>query len=355
MKFLRSSLTAFGIMFFVSTTFGQQSQSWKFPLSIPTTQSGFPSPVVASTGPLAVGTYSVMAKTSLQNLNSSREPFGKCFLILLDVNGNVTPGTQLDETDVTLDETSNGADTASMVLSTVYVVPTGGPNNVGVHCTASQKSQFTNTAITVTSLQGPQGLQGVAGVPGPPGAAGPQGPAGATGATGSAGPAGAQGSPGSQGPQGIDGLAGPQGQQGLQGPPGTGTPSVPNFLSDPANGVTVSGPFVNSNVPQALEFDIAVAAGSHDVCSAVGTLVYTRTNAAGTITSVNEVIDLLQNQPKVAAGSTMQALAEYFGPTDKFQNVSFTPIRIIPCGASLAGGTTTNVTSGWDISRNNPF
>jgi hypothetical protein len=139
MKFPRSSLTVFCILFLASTTFGQ-SQSWKFPLSIPTTQSGFPSPVVASTGPLTVGTYSIIAKTSLQNLYSSREPFGKCFLILLDLNGNVIPGTQLDETDVTLDETSNGADTASIVLSTVYVVPTGGPNNVGVHCTASQKS-----------------------------------------------------------------------------------------------------------------------------------------------------------------------------------------------------------------------
>ncbi|HEY2548388.1 MAG TPA: hypothetical protein VGI46_20110 [Candidatus Acidoferrum sp.] len=38
----------FSILFLASTAFGQQSQSWKFPLSIPTTQSGYPSPVVAS-------------------------------------------------------------------------------------------------------------------------------------------------------------------------------------------------------------------------------------------------------------------------------------------------------------------
>jgi hypothetical protein len=127
---------------------------------------------------------------------------------------------------------------------------------------------------------------------------------------------------------------------------------MPNFLSDPANGVTISGPFVNSSVPQALEFDIAVATGKPEVCSAIGTLAYTRTDGAGAVTSVSEVIDLLQNQPKVSAGSTVQEVAEYFGPTDKMQNISFTPVRIIPCSANLSGGTTTRVTSGWDILMN---
>lgn len=54
----------FACLFLDSAAFGQQSQGWKFPLSIPTTQSGFPSPVVA--GPLALGAYSITAKTSLQ-------------------------------------------------------------------------------------------------------------------------------------------------------------------------------------------------------------------------------------------------------------------------------------------------
>ena len=106
-RIVRFAVLAFGILLFDSAAFGQQSQSWKFPLSIPTTQSGYPSPVVASTGPLAVGTYSITAKTSLQNLYSAREPSGKCFLVLLEANGNVISGSQLDETDVTLDETSN--------------------------------------------------------------------------------------------------------------------------------------------------------------------------------------------------------------------------------------------------------
>jgi hypothetical protein len=192
-RIVRFAALAFGILFFSSAAFTQQSQSWKFPLSIPTTQSGYPCPVVASTGPLAVGTYSITAKTSLQNLYSAREPSGKCYLVLLDANGNVVPDLQLDETDVTLDQTSNGADTASITLSTVYVVAGGGPNNVGVHCMASQKSQFTNTVITATSLQGPLGPQGPAGLPGAPGAVGATGAAGATGPTGPQGPAGPTG------------------------------------------------------------------------------------------------------------------------------------------------------------------
>lgn len=220
---------AFGFLFLDSVAFGQQSQSWRFPLSIATTQSGYPSPVVASTGSLAVGTYSITAKTSLQNLYSEREPSGKCFLVLLDANGNVISGSQLDETDVTLDETSNGADTASITLSSVYVVIASGPSNVGVHCMASKQSQFTNTVITATSLQGPPGPQGAAGPPGVPGAAGvtgPAGPQGPAGTTGSQGPPGAAGAIGPQGPAGAPGAsgaqgpAGPQGPAGAQGPPG---------------------------------------------------------------------------------------------------------------------------------------
>lgn len=202
------AVLALGILFFDSAVFGQQSQSWKFPLSIPTTKTGYPSPVVASTGPLAVGTYSITAKTSLQNLYSAREPSGKCYLVLLDANGNVISGSQLDETDVTLDETSNGADTASITLSTVYVVTAGGPNNVGVHCMASQQSQFTNTVITATSLQGPPGQQG------PQGPIGPQGATGSTGATGPQGPTGAAGATGPVGPAGPTGPTGPQGSSG---------------------------------------------------------------------------------------------------------------------------------------------
>ena len=359
----------FACLFLDSAAFGQQSQSWKFPLSIPTTQSGFPSPVVASTGPLAVGTYSITAKTSLQNLYSAREPSGKCFLVLLDANGNVIPDSQLDETDVTLDQTSNGADTASITLSTVYVVTAGGPNNIGVHCNASQKSQFTNTVITATSLQGPPGPQGAAGPPGAPGQPATvqigQVMVGSSGlaAVGNVGTPNAavlnftipQGPKGDTGPTGPQGFQGAQGIPGPQGPPGTGAPSIPDFLSDPANGVTITGPFVNSNVPQALEFDIAVATGKPEVCSAIGTLAYTRTDAAGIVTSVSEVIDLLQNQPKAPAGSTVQQIAEYFGPADKMQSVSFTPVRIIPCNAGLSAGTTTSVKIGWDIAKNTAF
>ena len=130
---------------------------------------------------------------------------------------------------------------------------------------------------------------------------------------------------------------------------------LPNFLSDPANGVTITGPFANSNVPQAMEFDIAVATGTPEICSAVGTLVYTRTDAAGNMTSVNEVVDLLVNQARATSGTTTQALAEYFGPNDKWQSVSFTPTRIIPCNSALTGGTTTAVTGGWDIKNNLKF
>lgn len=368
-KIVRFGVLAFGILFLDSAAVAQQSQSWEFPLSIPTTQSGYPSPVVASTGPLAVGTYSITAKTSLQNLYSAREPSGKCYLVLLDANGNVIPDSQLDETDVTLDETSNGADTASITLSTVYLVTASGPNNIGVHCMASQKSQFTNTVITATSLQGPPGPQGAAGPPGAPGPAATvqtgQVTVGSSGqaAVNNVGTPNAavfnftipQGPKGDAGPTGPQGFQGEQGISGPQGPAGTGAPSIPNFLSNPANGVTISGPFVNSSVPQALEFDITVAAAMPDVCSAIGTLAYTRTDAAGAVTSVSEVIDLLQNQPKAPAGSTVQQIAEYFGPTDKMQSISFTPVRIIPCNAGLSGGTTTSVKSGWDLAKNTAF
>lgn len=335
---------AFGILFFDSAAaFGQQSQSWKFPLSIPTTQSGYPSPVVASTGPLAVGTYSITAKTSLQNLYSAREPSGKCFLVLLDANGNVISGSQLDETDVTLDETSNGADTASITLSTVYVVTAGGPNNVGVHCMASKQSQFTNTVITATSLQGPPGQQGPAGAAGAPGTQGSPGP------TGSTGP---------QGPMGPAGPAGPQGP-----PPNTGVPSLPNFYADQANGVSITGPFVNSVALTAIEFDVTVAPSAPSICSVIGTFSYSRApiatvNPDGTLilglgTTYNEVIDLLLNRPPAAPGTTSQEVAEYFGPNDFIQNVSFTPTRVLPCNPGLSSGTTTPISNaGYSLATN---
>lgn len=166
---------------------------------------------------------------------------------------------------------------------------------------------------------------------GPQGTAGPQG---AAGATGPAGPAGAQG------------------QQGPPGAPGVGFAITPNFLSTTGAGVTVTGPFVNSNVPQAIEFDLAVATGTPSICSAVGVLAYTRTDNNGNTTSVNEVVDLLVNQPPAETGKTTPALGEFFGPSDKWQNASFTPIRFIPCSSALAGGSTTPVSLGWDISKN---
>lgn len=184
---------------------------------------------------------------------------------------------------------------------------------------------------------------------------GPQGPQGATGPQGPSGPIGPTGPTGPQGSQGPQGGQGPQGSQGEQGPAGLGLPMLPNFLADPANGVTITGPFANTNVPQAMEFDIAVAAGTPEICSAIGTLVYTRTDGMGNVTNVNEVVDLLVNQPKAASGNTTPALAEFFGPNDKWQNVSFTATRLIPCSSALVGGTTTTVTGGWDIVKNRPF
>lgn len=176
------------------------------------------------------------------------------------------------------------------------------------------------------------------------GSVGPQGPMG---------PAGPQGSQGPEGPAGPSGPQGSQGLQGAQGPPGVGLTTTPDFLSTVGNGVTVTGPFVNSNVPQAMEFDIDVASGTPSICSAVGALAYTRTDGSGHVTAVNEVVDLLVNQPPAETGKTTPALGEYFGPNDKWQNVSFTPTRFIPCSSSLTGGTTTPVT-GWDISANKP-
>lgn len=160
---------------------------------------------------------------------------------------------------------------------------------------------------------------------------------------------------GPQGPQGPAGSQGQQGPAGQQGPPGIGLPLIPNFLSNPANGVTITGPFANSNVPQAMEFDIAVASNTPEICSAMGTLVYTRTDGMGNMSTVNEVIDLLVNQTRATSGTTTQALAEYFGPTDKWQTVSFTPTRIIPCNSALTGGATTPVQLGWDIGKNQAF
>ena len=177
------------------------------------------------------------------------------------------------------------------------------------------------------------------------GSAGPQGPIGLPGPQGETGPAGPAGPTGPQGPQGL---------QGPQGTPGAGLTVTPNYLSTVGNGVTVTGPFVNSNAPQAVEFDIEVAAGTPSICSAVGTLAYTRTDGTGNTTSVNEVVDLLVNQPPAETGKTTPALAEYFGPDDKWQNASFTPVRFIPCSSSLTGGSTTPVSGGWDVLANRP-
>lgn len=177
---------------------------------------------------------------------------------------------------------------------------------------------------------------------------------GATGPQGPIGPPGPQGQTGAVGPVGPTGPTGPQGSQGPQGPAGVGLTITPDYLSIVGNGVTVTGPVVNSNVPQAMEFDIAVAAGTPSICSAVGMLVYTRADNAGNTTSVNEVVDLLVNQPPAETGKTTPALAEYFGPEDKWQDASFTPTRLIPCSSSLTGGSTTPVSGGWDISANKP-
>jgi hypothetical protein len=216
--------------------------------------------------------------------------------------------------------------------STVQV---GATTTVPAGTPASVSNSGTPTAA-VLNFQIPQGPQG------PQGAAGPQGPAGATGD---------QGPQGVPGPTGPTGATGTQGPQGIQGAPGTGAPSVPNFLSDPANGVKITGPFANSSVPQALEFEIAVAAANPAVCSAIGTLAYTRTDAAGTTTPVSEAIDLLQNQPKVEAGRNALEIAEYFGPQDVVQNISFTPMRIIPC-PTVSGGSLNPITVGWNIATN---
>jgi hypothetical protein len=237
-------------------------------------------------------------------------------------------------------------------VGTTTTVPAGTP--------ASVTDSGTPTAA-VLNFRIPQGPQGVAGPQGPVGATGPQGPqgvagptgaTGATGAQGPAGPVGPQGPQGDAGPAGVTGPTGPQGPQGIQGPAGTGAPSIPNFLSDPANGVTIAGPLTNSNVRQAMEFDITVATGHPDVCSAIGILAYTRTDSTGTTTSVNDAIDLLQNEPKAEAGHTTPEVADYFGPADVVQNISFTPTRIIPCSASLAGGTTNPIAGGWNIASN---
>lgn len=185
--------------------------------------------------------------------------------------------------------------------------------------------------------------------------AGPQGPTGATGATGATGPMGPQGPQGATGAAGTTGVVGPQGPAGPQGQAGLGAPTTPNFLSTTGNGVTITGPFVNSNTPQAMEFDVAVASGTPTICSAIGTLIYTRTDALGNVTSVNEVVDLLANQPTATSGSTTPALAEYFGPTDMWQNASFAPNRFMPCSSALTGGTKTPVSNGgWDIATNKP-
>jgi hypothetical protein len=177
---------------------------------------------------------------------------------------------------------------------------------------------------------GPQGPIGAQGIPGQPGAAGPVGP---------------------QGPQGFQG---PQGMPGPQGPPGIGLSITPDYLSLVGNGVTITGPFANSNVPQAMQFDIFIAAGTPSICSAVGVLIYTRIDGNGSTTSVNEVVDLLVNQPPAETEKTTSALAEYFGPDDKWQNASFTPTRLIPCSSSLTGGSTTPVSCGWDVSASKP-
>jgi hypothetical protein len=129
---------------------------------------------------------------------------------------------------------------------------------------------------------------------------------------------------------------------------------TPDYLSAVGNGVTIAGPLVNTNLPQAMEFDIAVASGTPSICSAIGTLIYTRTDGTGNTTSVNEVVDLLVNQPPAETGKTTPTLGEYLGPEDKWQNASFTPTRFIPCSSSLTGGSTTPVSGGWDVSAGKP-
>jgi hypothetical protein len=175
---------------------------------------------------------------------------------------------------------------------------------------------------------------------------------GSTGPQGPIGPAGPQGQPGAAGPQGPQGAQGPAGMQGPQGSAGAGVTITPDYLSIVGNGVTVTGPFVNSNAPQAMEFDIAVAAGTPSLCSAIGVLAYTRIDDKGNSTSVSEVVDLLVNQPTAETGKTTPALGEYFGAGDKWQCASFIPTRFIPCSSALTGGSTTPVSGGWDVSAN---
>jgi hypothetical protein len=249
--------------------------------------------------------------------------------VLVSLTFHVPAFAQHDHNSSGTQRQSHDPNLTTVQVGTTTTVPAGTP--------ASVTNSGTQTHV-ILNFQVPQGPQGVAGPQGATGATGPQGPQGVAGPTG---------------PTGSTGATGPQGAQGTQGPAGLGAPSVPDFLSDPANGVTITGPFINSNVPQALEFDVKVASGNRDVCSVIGILAYTRTDSTGTTTTVNESIDLLQNQPKVLAGHTSPQIAEFFGPSDSVQNISFTPTRIIPCSAALVGGTAGNpISIGWNIAGN---
>lgn len=137
------------------------AQSFKIPAQIPTTPPGqYPSKFLAVSGALGNGTYAVTAKTSLVNKAGNREPSGDCELLLLDANGAIV-GSALDDTQATLDVSGNGADTASVSVSTILIVSPGSPNQLALHCHAAGNAAFQNSTITASNLQGQQGVPGV--------------------------------------------------------------------------------------------------------------------------------------------------------------------------------------------------
>lgn len=240
MKRVRQVILGFFLLasFAISTS----AQNFKFPAANSTTQPGtFPIKIVAQTGALADGTYSVVAKTSLQNIGDAQERNGECQLVQLNPDGTVASvGAPLDDAFLNMNMRGVGSDMQTVSLSSIVVI-NGTPNIIGLHCFAKGQAQFQNTTITVNNLQGiqgvagltpqiaighvtlgapgstpvvilddtstvanpvfdfviPQGLQGVAGVgvQGPAGAVGPQGQQGIAGPQGPAGPAGQNAQP----------------------------------------------------------------------------------------------------------------------------------------------------------------
>lgn len=82
-------------------------------------------------------------------------------------------------------------------------------------------SDYADTGISATGLQGERGLQGPKGDKGDTGPAGPQGPQGPQGIQGPQGQRGDKGDDGAPGPQGIQGLKGDKGDKGETGARGS--------------------------------------------------------------------------------------------------------------------------------------